>query len=105
MVLQHLWHPASHEEARHEAEYQLGPSATEYEINELARRMSAEAHERYMSGEDAVTLCNKCAYLEDIHGMVLCSRCNTHYKHVFDRACKWCLSAEKYGPDLFEGVT
>ena len=50
---------------------------------------------KYLSFEDAITACKKCAYNFDIKKMELCPKCKQHYKGFQYPTCIECLPEEK----------
>jgi len=50
---------------------------------------------KYLSFEDAITACRKCAYNFDIKKMELCPQCKQHYKQLQYPTCIDCLPEEK----------
>lgn len=50
---------------------------------------------KYLSFEDAITTCRKCAFNEDINNMELCPNCNEHYKGIKYPTCIECLPEDK----------
>jgi len=50
---------------------------------------------KYLSFEDIITACKKCAYNEDLKGMELCPKCNTNYKGIEYSTCIECLPKEQ----------
>ena len=50
---------------------------------------------KYLSFEDAITTCNKCAYNEDLKGAELCPKCNKNYKGIEYPSCIECLPEEQ----------
>jgi hypothetical protein len=74
---------------------------------ERAKKINKEAIEReallnnindtikYLSFEDTITACKKCASYFDLHNMELCPNCKTHYKGVQYPTCIQCLPEEK----------
>lgn len=50
---------------------------------------------KYLSFEDTITACKKCAYNFDIKKMELCPKCKQHYKGLQYRTCIQCLPEEK----------
>ena len=50
---------------------------------------------KYLSFEDAITACKKCAYNLDIKKMDLCPKCKQHYKGLQYPTCIECLPEEK----------
>tara|TARA_A100001011_G_scaffold303063_1_gene316941 strand:- start:42 stop:926 length:885 start_codon:yes stop_codon:yes gene_type:complete len=64
-------------------------------IEKKAFILYLEANIKYLSFEDAITTCNKCAYNEDLKGAELCPKCNKNYKGIEYSTCIECLSEEK----------
>ncbi len=50
---------------------------------------------KYLSFEDAITACRKCAYSLDIKRMELCPKCRQHYKGIQYPTCIECLPEDK----------
>jgi hypothetical protein len=50
---------------------------------------------KYLSFEDTITACKKCAYYFDIKRMELCPKCKEHYKGIEYPTCIPCLPEEK----------
>jgi len=50
----------------------------------------------YLSFEDAITACKKCAFNYDINNMELCPKCKKYYKGVPYQTCINCLPKEKH---------
>lgn len=50
---------------------------------------------KYLSFEDTITACKKCASYFDIYNMELCPNCKTYYKGVQYSTCIQCLPEEK----------
>ncbi|WP_199117804.1 hypothetical protein [Pedobacter sp. ASV28] len=50
---------------------------------------------KYLSFEDTITACKKCAYQFDIKRMELCPECKQHYKGLQYPTCIQCLPEEK----------
>jgi len=50
---------------------------------------------KYLSFEDIITACKKCAYNEDLKGAELCPKCNKNYKGIEYPTCIECLPEEK----------
>lgn len=50
---------------------------------------------KYLSFEDTITACKKCAFYFDLHNMVLCPICKENYKSVQYQTCLQCLPDEK----------
>ena len=107
LVLQHNWHPPKFDQVRREAAYSLDLDIEDRRVWAEAKRMHEENKRRYMSGEDTVTFCNKCAYLWDEHGMKLCDTCREHYHKFSDGMCYYCLEKKSNSScgDLFDVLT
>lgn len=50
---------------------------------------------KYLSFEDTITACKKCAYHFDIKSMELCPKCKVYYKGIQYSTCIQCLPEEK----------
>lgn len=50
---------------------------------------------KYLSFEDTITACRKCASNYDLHGMELCPKCKEYYKGIQYSTCVQCLPEEK----------
>lgn len=50
---------------------------------------------KYLSFEDTITACRKCAYSFDIKNLELCPKCKEYYKGVQYPTCIQCLPEEK----------
>lgn len=50
---------------------------------------------KYLSFEDTITACRKCAYNFDINNMELCPKCKVYYKGIQYPTCIQCLPEEK----------
>lgn len=50
---------------------------------------------KYLSFEDTITACKKCAFNYDINNLELCPKCNEYYKGVQYPSCITCLSDDK----------
>ncbi|GGH16841.1 hypothetical protein [Mucilaginibacter phyllosphaerae] len=50
---------------------------------------------KYLSFEDTITACKKCAFTFDIKSMELCPKCRKHYKGIQYSTCIQCLPEEK----------
>lgn len=46
---------------------------------------------KYLSFEDTITACKKCASNSDLNNMELCPKCKEHYKGVQYPTCIQCL--------------
>ncbi|WP_113652764.1 hypothetical protein [Pedobacter namyangjuensis] len=50
---------------------------------------------KYLSFEDTITACKKCAFSYDIKRMELCPKCKEHYKGIQFQTCIQCLPEDK----------
>jgi hypothetical protein len=50
---------------------------------------------KYLSFEDTITTCKKCAYNFDINNLDLCPKCKEYYKGIQYSTCIQCLPEEK----------
>lgn len=50
---------------------------------------------KYLSFEDTITACKRCASSYDLHRMELCPQCKEHYKGIQYPTCIQCLPDEK----------
>lgn len=50
---------------------------------------------KYLSFDDTITACRKCAFNFDINGMELCPQCKKYYKRIQYPTCIQCLPEEK----------
>jgi len=50
---------------------------------------------KYLSFEDTMTACKKCASSYDLNGMELCPKCKERYKRINYQSCIECLPEEK----------
>jgi len=50
---------------------------------------------KYLSFEDTITACKRCASSYDLHRMELCPKCKEHYKGIQYPTCIHCLPEEK----------
>jgi ribosomal protein L37AE/L43A len=50
---------------------------------------------KYLSFEDTITACKRCASSYDLHGLVLCPQCKEHYKSIQYPTCIQCLPEER----------
>lgn len=60
------------------------------EVEARVRTLKTEYHARYMSCKDAVTYCQKCAFLMDMKNKQLCANCKQHYHKIGYRQCFEC---------------
>lgn len=65
------------------------------EIEKEAFLLYLDHNIKYLSFEDAITACRKCAYYFDIKNMELCPKCNEYYKGIQYPVCIQCLPEEK----------
>jgi hypothetical protein len=64
-------------------------------IEKKAFILYLEDNIKYLSFEDTITACKKCAYNEDLKGSELCTKCNKNYKGIEYPTCIECLPEEK----------
>ena len=64
-------------------------------IGKEAFMLFLEDNIKYLSFEDTITACKKCAYRFDIRNMELCPKCKTYYKGIQYPTCIQCLPDEK----------
>jgi hypothetical protein len=76
-------------------------------LREMARNKYTEAIEKeafllflddtikYLSFEDTITACKKCASSFDLYNMELCPKCKEYYKGIDYQTCIQCLPEEK----------
>jgi hypothetical protein len=66
---------------------------------------------KYLSFEDTITACRKCASSFDLHRMELCPNCSTYYKGIQYPTCIQCLPEEskkfvleqiQFGKEMYE---
>ena len=50
---------------------------------------------KYLSFEDTITACKKCASNNDLYGKELCTNCNSNYKGIEYPTCIECLTEEQ----------
>ena len=50
---------------------------------------------KYLSFEDTITACKKCAFNYDINKLELCPNCNENYKGIEYKTCIQCLPEDK----------
>lgn len=65
------------------------------EIGKEAFLQFLDANIKYLSFEDTITTCKKCAFSYDINKMELCPKCKQFYKGVQYPTCIQCLPEEK----------
>lgn len=70
------------------------------EIRKTAILQCITNYRRYVSCADTITVCKKCAYLWEIKGMKLCSKCKTHYHLMCYEQCFECVKKEGKHPFL-----
>lgn len=108
LVLQHMWHPPSYSQVLYEISQELQLPQEHALVKSKTYELYQANHQRYISGEDAQTFCEKCAYMWDVHNMRLCDKCRERYHSLQDRMCKRCARQERdkkiYGKDLFENL-
>lgn len=50
---------------------------------------------KYLSFEDTITACRRCAFNYDLKNMELCPKCKVHYKGILYQTCIPCLPEDK----------
>ncbi|OYD42853.1 hypothetical protein ACF3OC_11910 [Sphingobacterium cellulitidis] len=65
------------------------------EIDKEATLKFIEDNIKYLSFEDTITACRRCAYYWDIKSMDLCPKCNHSYKSFQYETCINCLPEER----------
>jgi len=64
-------------------------------IQKVISRLQQAYHERYMSMKDVITCCQKCAFLEDKKGKILCVSCKKNYHPKRFATCWECNKDDK----------
>jgi len=64
-------------------------------IEKKAFILYLEDNIKYLSFEDSITACKKCASSDDLYGMELCPKCNKNYKGIEYSTCIECLPKEQ----------
>ena len=64
-------------------------------IEKIAFILYLDDNIKYLSFEDTITACKKCASSYDLHRMELCPKCKEHYKRIGYPTCIQCLPEEK----------
>ncbi len=65
------------------------------EIEKIAFLLYLDDNIKYLSFEDTITACKKCAFSFDINRMELCPKCKVHYKGIQYHTCIQCLPEDK----------
>ena len=65
------------------------------EIEKEAFLLYLDDNIKYLSFEDTITACKKCAFNFDLNNMELCPKCKEYYKGVQYPTCIQCLPEEK----------
>lgn len=65
------------------------------EIEKLAFGRYLDDNIKYLSFEDTITACKKCAFSYDMKNMELCPKCKDHYKGIQYPTCIQCLPEDK----------
>ena len=71
----------------------INKNAESIEKETLTRTLDEDI--KYLSFEDTMTACKKCASNYDLHAMELCPKCNKNYKGIEYPTCIECLPEEK----------
>jgi len=64
-------------------------------IEKKAFILYLEDNIKYLSFEDSITACKKCASSDDLYAMELCPKCNKDYKGIEYSTCIECLPKEQ----------
>ena len=64
-------------------------------IEKKAFILYLEDNIKYLSFQDTITACKKCASSNDLFGMELCTKCNKNYKGIEYPTCIECLPEQK----------
>ncbi|PKD43769.1 hypothetical protein [Rhodohalobacter barkolensis] len=77
--------------------FQREKAKTRYneEIRKETLLLSLDDNIKYLSLEDTITACKRCAYSYDMHSMELCPQCKEYYKGIQYPSCIQCLPEEK----------
>ena len=65
------------------------------EIEKKAFLLYLDANIKYLSFEDTITACRKCAFNYDLNNMELCPKCKIYYKGIQYPTCIQCLPEDK----------
>jgi len=65
------------------------------EIEKIAFLLYLDDNIKYLSFEDTITACKKCAYSFDVNRMELCPKCKVYYKGIQYANCIQCLPEDK----------
>ena len=71
----------------------INKNAESIEKETLTRTLDEDI--KYLSFEDTMTACKKCASSYDLNGMELCPKCKERYKRINYQSCIECLPEEK----------
>jgi len=77
--------------------FQREKAKTRYneEIGKKTLLLTLDDNIKYLSFEDTITACKRCAYSYDKHSMELCPKCKEYYKAIQYPSCIQCLPEEK----------
>lgn len=65
------------------------------DIQKVAFLFYLDDNIKYLSFEDTITACKKCAFNYDINKMELCPKCKKYYKGISYPTCINCLPEDK----------
>ena len=65
------------------------------EIAKEAFMLTLDDNIKYLSFEDTITACKKCASYYDLNCMELCPKCKKHYKGIKYPTCIHCLPEDR----------
>ena len=76
---------------------QRGKAKTKFsdEIEKEAFLLYLDDNIKYLSFEDTITVCKKCAFNFDMNNMEICPKCKKYYKGVSYQTCINCLPEDK----------
>jgi uncharacterized Zn ribbon protein len=66
-----------------------------YEIGKEAFLLYLDDYIKYLSFEDTITACKKCAFMFDLNKMEICPKCKKYYKGISYPTCINCLPEDK----------
>lgn len=62
-----------------------------------------DANIKYLSFEDTITACKRCAFNFDMNNLELCPKCKEYYKGIQYPTCIQCLPEEKRKAAIEQG--
>jgi len=97
-VLQHHWHPPPWKQVLRETAHRMGMCIYAYPVKIEASRTYRIQQKRYESCIDTNTYCQRCAFMEDIHGKMLCKECGEKWHDPRYRVCYQCYARKSKTP-------